>query len=357
MVLLLAAGGAAAIEGWREREAVSADAAERAELRGRVDRLLAAIADLGTVQAGYVAPSADPAQPFEQFPARLRDVSAGVAVLSAAARSPGGTRALQQVADAMSVVAQADARARDDLLLGDVVAASNVIFTESVPALASMRASLQAFRTEESSARNAARAAGGRRMWTVLGGAALVWAAGLLMLVPLPRAASNGRRVAPDAAAPPLDLAAAAGLCTALARVESAADLAGLLDRAMALLDAAGMIVWTRAGDEMVPVATRGYDPASASMLTPIRRDDDHATARAWREGAVQCVEGRDGLPGALAAPLWSPRGCSGVLTVETRNGAESDPTTRAAVEMIAAQLSNIVTGSDTPVHARATGT
>jgi hypothetical protein len=142
-----------------------------------------------------------------------------------------------------------------------------------------------------------------------------------------------------------VDLAAAADLCSAIARVETTEGLEGLLDRAAALLEARGVIVWVGAGEQLFPVVARGYEPRILERLGPIPLRGDNATAAAWRLQQRQVVEGDGGSSGAIAAPVCGPAGCVAVLAVEVPDGRHDDPVTQAVVTMIAAQLASLVPG------------
>jgi CHASE3 domain sensor protein len=370
VVLLLAAVGAgASMHGWYAYRDDGAATSRLDELGARIDRLLITLSEAGASQAGYLVVGQDPAAALERFPLLLRQASAATAEIAAAVHSTDASRALETFADATSTLAQADASARDHLLLGDTLTAAHIIFGECREALARMQYALTSARSAEVAARQEERAVIGRRAWMVAAGAGLVWAIGLLLLVRLPsppapsavdRSLSLNAPPEPPSVSlsSPVDLTAAAGLCTDFARVDTASGLAALLDRARSLLDAAGIIVWMGTGDELVAVAAHGYDEGTLGRLRPIRRDEAHAPAVAWRGGELQVVRGDDTTLGAIAAPLLGPAACHGVFTVELRNGRERDPSIRAVVVMIAAQLASAVAGLPaTAGSSRATGT
>src|SRR6185436_587437 len=101
-------------------------------------------------------------------------------------------------------------------------------------------------------------------VWVAVGGAAAIWLAGLLLLVRVPRPALAASQPEvstpqPEMATTPqppapvsepsepaatIDLAAAAALCTDIARATTTMVLTELLSRASAVLGAPGMIVW-----------------------------------------------------------------------------------------------------------------
>ena len=373
VALLLAVGVGAAAVAWRvERNGPLVAAAQR-DVDRRIDVLAGAVVDISAAQAAYVAPGQDPAPALERFPRLLRQVSTGTAEIGLTLRAAPSRPALQRFADATSRLAQADALARDSLLLGDTLTASHVIFGESRTALAAMSTSLGTLRTVETSARADERAAEVTRAWMIVAGAGLVWAVGLLLvaLLSLQRPSARGNVPLPvdegiaknDSPASSMlhasDLNEAADLCTALSRVDTTTALPSLLARAATLLDGAGIVVWMSAGEELFAAAVHGYTAAMISRLGAIPRDALNATAAAWRTGTVQLVPGDATSHGAIAAPLLGPDSCLGVFAVELRHGREADEATRAITLMIAAQLASVVAGwpAVTPVANEATGT
>jgi hypothetical protein len=143
---------------------------------------------------------------------------------------------------------------------------------------------------------------------------------------------------------PGVNLREAAAVCTAISRVTDAGALPDVLARAAAVIDAAGIIVWLSAGEELFAVAGHGYSPAMLGRLGPIARNTDNATAAAWRRGELRTVAGDTTSPGAIVAPMFGPECCMGVLAAEVRHGRETDTATQAVTSLIASQLATIVT-------------
>jgi hypothetical protein len=186
----------------------------------------------------------------------------------------------------------------------------------------------------------------------MLGGAAVLWIAGLILLARGPRVVHQPavRDEAPPAAAPSAatapphaDLEAAADLCGAIARMTETTSLPGILERAARLLDARGLIIWMGAGEELFAATAFGYDAAVIERLRPIRRNADNATALAWRTGELRTVAGDESRLGAIVAPMIGPTDRIGVLAAEVRNGRETDAATRAVAAILAAQLSAVL--------------
>ena len=135
------------------------------------------------------------------------------------------------------------------------------------------------------------------------------------------------------------DLAAAADLCTAIARTTDANDLPAFLTRASGALGASGVVVWMAAGDELIAASAHGYDPRAIERLGTIKRSAQNATAAAWRLGSMQVVPSGETSNGALVAPMLGTERCVGVLAVEVPHGRETDPVVQAITRLLAAQF------------------
>lgn len=134
---------------------------------------------------------------------------------------------------------------------------------------------------------------------------------------------------------PGVDLAAAADVCVDLARLLDARDLEGLLARAASVFGADGVIVWLadERGESLAPALTHGYAPSLVRRVGHLPTADDNATAAAFRTQHPQVVAG------ALAVPMLTSEGCTGVLAVEVRHGRERDASVQALARIVAAQL------------------
>ncbi len=140
-------------------------------------------------------------------------------------------------------------------------------------------------------------------------------------------------------------LDATAKVCTDLARVKDADELRDALGRAARLLDASGVIVWVTdgGGKALKPLLTYGYPEEALRRIPTLPRDQDNATAAAWRDAVTQVVDATDSAPGAIAVPLLVPQGCIGVLAAEIRHGREAATATRALAQIVAAQLAVLI--------------
>jgi hypothetical protein len=157
---------------------------------------------------------------------------------------------------------------------------------------------------------------------------------------------------APD---PSVDLRLVAALCTRLSRATDARQIAPVLADTARMLDAVGLMLWTWHGEtgQLVPALVHGYQDGVVAQLPGVSPEDDNAIAWAFRSEETRTIGGSDRATGALAVPLMSPAGCTGVLALELRHGHEQHDAVRAVVEILAAQLSALVghpPASDTQV-------
>jgi hypothetical protein len=136
-----------------------------------------------------------------------------------------------------------------------------------------------------------------------------------------------------------------AHLCTELCRVLETRDVAPLLKHFAEMLDAIGLIVWVWDPQRtaLKPALAHGYSEEVLAKLPKVRRDTDNATAASFRSAQTHIVNGNDLASGALVVPLMTPAGCTGVLAVELRHGAEQRESVRALATIFAAQLATFV--------------
>ena len=150
---------------------------------------------------------------------------------------------------------------------------------------------------------------------------------------------------APRPSAPGVDLAGIAALCSDLTRLTDTRALPGALEQAASLFNASGLVLWVADPDgrELAPVIAHGYPQNLVSRMGTIPRDAENATAAAFRTGLVQIVKADKISHGAIAAPLLSPAGPLGVMAAELLQDGERREATRAAVTIVAAQLSTLM--------------
>jgi hypothetical protein len=144
---------------------------------------------------------------------------------------------------------------------------------------------------------------------------------------------------------PSFDFTSMAALCTDLSQVDDTMALPPILERAAALLDATGIILWIADPDgrELNPVLAQGYPQHLINRLGTIPRNAENATAAAFRTATLQTVYGDSGSNGAIAAPLVTCGGCVGVMAAEVRGDTEKLDANLAAATILAAQLAALV--------------
>jgi hypothetical protein len=173
---------------------------------------------------------------------------------------------------------------------------------------------------------------------------------------PVPAAAPP----APPAPPPTLvHLADAAAVCVDLARLSDSGQISKLLERAAAVLNATGLVVWMASEDrsELFPAAAAGYDERLFSRIGSIPRDASNLTGAAFRDGTAKTSPGSDSASAAIAVPLVTPDGPVGVLSGELKALGQVDPSRLAVATIFAAQLSmllgsmTVATSSEVPTQ------
>jgi hypothetical protein len=348
----------------------------------RLGQMNDTIAGIGTAQQSYVAPGQLDEPWFERASTLTAELSREIQQVGESLRSPEASAALRQLATSVATLTAVDARTRENLQIGQELMASDVIFSDGRNLLDAMLASLRDLQAAELAHLRAGQSGLARQRWQGLGAVAALWMGTLLLvmarlrraaiiavrdesLLRRSREAQAGRGedqpIAPrprEDAQPrpeprmPVDLAAAATVCTDLSRITTTTALPGLLRRAADVLDASGLILWISAGEQLFPVLAHGYSDDMLARMGPIARDAENAAARAWRTGQLTVVAAAPaGGQGAIVTPLFGLHHCIGVLSAELRHG--EDLAVQAVATMFAAQLSTVVpawpAGSLTP--------
>jgi hypothetical protein len=140
-----------------------------------------------------------------------------------------------------------------------------------------------------------------------------------------------------------------ARLCTELGRVADHNEVQLLLQDAARVLNATGLIVWlwNESADGLRPALAHGYSDKVLTHLPTVKRDDDNATAAAFRTGVSCEVAAAAATSGALVVPLLMPEGCAGVLAVELQPGMQPTRSLRAIAVLLAAALMQLVDRSE----------
>jgi hypothetical protein len=330
----------------------------------------------GQVVETWQKTAADLYQAASTQASALRDVT----------RSPEGQGAVEGALEGVAALSRTESRAREFLASSQRLSASDVVFSEAAPQVARIVAAVDTARGHESIFTATRLEALRIQQLSWLGGGAAVALLALLLLVPVPRAPAASDHAAdagqdqpgsslgighiqpargrPDHTAPagnaalrperasaqgPADsqfisLPATADLCSALARVQEPRELPALLEQAATVLHAEGIVVWMPdgPGGMLRPALAQGYSPLAITRMGMIALDADNATAAAFRTRTTQVITPEGGESGAVASPLVTADGCSGVVAAEIKAGTPVEPA-RAAATIIAAQLSMLI--------------
>lgn len=365
----------------------TASAGFDAQARAVVDEM----ARLRGAQQAYVAEGQGSAHWMAQAAEHLASVDRGIAELAGASSSEATRSAVQAAAASLEQFRGLDKRARQYVQNGQSLMASDVIFTESLGALATAAGHVDTAADNELAILSAdSRGLRARQLYAAAGAAGVLLLV-VLLLVPVPesdvdvitamRALTESAPLRPQAVATParpkaelvghdvdssarliprqaaetktaiapvqaVDFAAASRVCADLARATNAADVSALLTRAAEVLDARGIIVWVadKPGVSLYPMFTHGYQTAVLLRLGTIATDANNVTAASWRSGELVAVAGDGDAPGALVTPIVTSDGCVGVLAAEVRNGGEMREDVRALATILSAQLATVVT-------------
>ncbi len=365
----------------------SSIARERAGAAG-VDRQLGsldvAVAEMAAAATGAIA---DPAN--DAWSRRVSDLAARIETtvgdLRAASTNPAVDARYDAAVTALADVLTIDRRARDALRNNQRSLAAGLVRVDSREAADRLAGELAAARADEDSAANA-RLARLARLRFGMNAVTIGWlvvvaiyasrlarrpvaspaATTAQMIRDLPPPVKAPAPVPVRAAAPPpppppspppsappspVHLAAAADLCVDLARLIDSRDLPALLERTAKVLEAKGVIIWTadRAGTSLRPTLAHGYSEKVLERLGTLSTDNDTVTSLAFRSGCVQTMNGAGPeAAGAIAVPLMTAAGCTGVLAVEVREAKPAADLT-AMTTILAAQFSTLVGPADEP--------
>jgi hypothetical protein len=364
LCVLLASGAASGFAIWTiERASHQRDQQQEAKA-ATIERLLSSIATISSVQQAFADYARRDMASFTQVALQVDRLTTEAAGLRAAAQSGASSERLEEFWTALSALMGAESRARELFAGGDENGAADALLASAREHVTSLDATLRAFRQAESVEHRRADVTSSRLFWTVMGTTAALWAIGLVGFAvrPLrevePEAAAKAETapssdrplIAPAAdGAPAIDLADAAALARELSLLSDRAALEAFLGRAADLLEARGIIIWMRAGDELVAAAAHGYQPSVLRRIPSIARHADNATAAAWRCGETGTVPEDASGYGAIVAPMMNPAGCVGVFAAEVRGGREGDSATCAATTILAAQLAGVLAAWPAP--------
>lgn len=325
------------------------------ELNAHLDHLVASTIEIASAQQAYVVPGEREAL-MQRASSALSGLAVNIRSLMSAVHSESADRSLRAIEDASRTLSQVDERARQNLQVGQELMAADLVANEAGPAASSIIEEVARIRGAETTALASGRGVLFAQLWAVLGGTALLWIVGLVLLARPAAAPAVTKDPAPAANAvePPtpapaaqhpesVDLVGAARICADISRLARSDQLSAILSRVTTTLGARGVVVWMSAGDELFAALSHGYDPETIARLGRIGRSHDNATTSAWRSGDLRTVSGDDASNAAIVAPMCAGDRCIGVLAVELRQGQERDAGRQALTTMIAAQLASVV--------------
>jgi hypothetical protein len=269
--------------------------------------------------------------------------------------------ALEQASSTTAEFAAIDIRVREYLKSGQMLMASDVIFTEGNATAANASRQIETAKVAEHQAVDATAAIVRKQEAMIVAAAAAVAGIAVLLLAPIgskpasataveaPETRLTTRMVAPS---PPikepstLPLKVAASLSTDFGRIRDLDDLKSLLGRTAHAMDASGVMVWMGSpnGGDLRVVLAHGYGEEVLARIPPVPRSADNAAAAAYRSGTLQIVLSRPGASsGAIVAPIVAADGCVGALSAEIRHGAETSEGVQALAEIAAAHLASVL--------------
>lgn len=330
------------------------------------------LADLRSSLHAYVAPGQSEAFWSARATGLLDAVRARLLEIDAASGAAGYPMA--EALDGMDRLAASEVRAREYAKTGQPRAAGDIIFTESRDLIDAVSRELSAARQAMARA-SSAREAGMANEQSLLAGALMsVWIVALILMVPVPRTAeaapapgvttlsiaeskppepppapvvveapAPAPEPAPAVPSPTPVFRALAELCGDLGRVSDASDLDPVLARAAGLLGAKGLVVWLLAddGQSLSPAVAHGYAPNALARMGAVPLTDDNLTVSAFLSRTPATSAAAPNRPAAVAVPIVSATGPSGVLAAEVQQAGDLEQVAALAA-VVAAQLANL---------------
>jgi len=335
------------------------------------------VTDVRMSQAAFVATGQDVAFWAPKATTAADNVVSSVTLLRSAATTEGARVALDAAATKATLFAGIGQRAREYLEQGMPVMAGDVVLSDGAETAAALVGQIEAGRAAEQQAAETDEVSQRKREAVAAAAAAAIALLSIVLLAPrvkLPASSVAPQEPELDAAASPsredsLSLAsvrpagasmrAVSTLCTDFGRVSDVEGLSSLLGQAASLMETSGLIVWVGSpdGSELQPALAHGYTQEMLARMPTLRRSADNAAAAAFRSGKLQIVLAQGSTSGAIVAPMLSSRGCVGVISAETRRGAETSENLQAMAAIVAAQLAGILRTTTETNQQRATGT
>lgn len=374
LALLLAAG--TLFQDLRFDRSLVVNRATAAALDRQCGSIEVALSDLRAAQAGYLATGQGPDFWMRRASDLFAQLESSLTTLRDGSTNGEARAHYESSLAALAGLSGIDKRAREQIQAEQPFLAADLIFVDSVDGS-------QRIRTELTAARDAEALAASTRMartsqWRLgLSALALAGVFGLALFASRParqaasspaaataqmlrdlpppvKPATTAPRVGavpapPPAPAPTVSLPDAAELCVDLARVMDSRDVPALLERAATVLDAKGVIIWILDADGSVlrPSLTHGYSSRVLAKMGALDVAADNVTSLCFRSMRPQTMPAATpGSAGAVAVPLMTASGCSGVLAAETRESRPA-PEAIAVARIIAAQFATFIVPND----------
>jgi hypothetical protein len=327
------------------------------------------LSDLRAAQTAYLATGQGP----DFWMRRAGELSAQIDSAIADLRQGAADEArphYDEASAALQALMKIDGRAREDIQNDQRFMASDLILTDSTAPAQQLTAAFEAARAAEAAAADTSLVRTSRIRLAMNGLALLVLigvASGVRRRKPAQSAASARAEtaemirnlpppvktgttpVARPVPAPVASLPDAAELCVDLARVIDSRDVPTLLERAARVLEAKGVIIWLadKETGTLRPSLTHGYSDKVLTRLGVLDVDADNVTSLSYRSMRPQTMTAVSfGSAGAIAVPLITAAGCTGVLAVETRDSKPASEMV-AVARIIAAQFATLIAPED----------
>jgi hypothetical protein len=130
-------------------------------------------------------------------------------------------------------------------------------------------------------------------------------------------------------------------------------DIPGLLERTAKVLEAKGVIIWVidHEGQALQPSLSHGYSERTLARLGTLPVTADNVTSLSFRSMRPETMQGAPGSAGAIAVPLVTAEGCTGVMSAEVK---DSKPPVEAiaVAKIIAAQFATLIAPAEPAARA-----
>ncbi|HWB16128.1 MAG TPA: GAF domain-containing protein [Vicinamibacterales bacterium] len=362
-IVLLAIG--TLVQNFRFDQSLARTRASAAAVDHRIGTAEVTLSDFRAAQTAYLATGQGPDFWMQRAGELSGQIDTAIGDLRQTADDDVRTH-YEAASAALQALLKIDGRARDDIQNDQRFMASDLILTDSTAPAQQLTAALEAARTAEASAADAHIVRTSRIRLAMNGLAFLVLIAVTSsvarrkpaqtavsaraetaeMIRNLPPPVKTGiTPVARPVPAPIASLPDAAELCVDLARVIDSRDVQTLLERAARVLEAKGVIIWMADKDQgtLQPTLTHGYSDNVLTRLGVLDVDADNVTSLSYRSMRPQTMTAMSiGSAGAIAVPLITAAGCTGVLAVETRDSKPASEMV-AVARIIAAQFATLI--------------